>query len=69
MKTENAKVDDPLSEYMRTDGVVNMVPVSRRSLERMKRRGQIPFIRAGARLVLFKRADIIKAMDRLTVRG
>ena len=64
------QAEAPLGEYLRSEDVLRLLPISQRSLERLKRRGQIPYIRAGGgRLILFKKADVSKALDRLTVRG
>lgn len=62
------KASNPLGAYLRSDEVLNYLPISRRTLERMKSRGLLPYVRVGARLILFKRADIDKALERLTVR-
>ena len=55
-------------EYLRTAQALEYLPISRRTLERMKRRGQIPYIRATARLCLFRKTDIDRALEKLTVR-
>ena len=55
------------SEYLRATSVLNLLPISRRTLERWKSQGRIPFIRAGSRLILYRRSDIEKMLTRFTV--
>lgn len=57
------------SEFLKADGAAHFLNVSRRTFERMRRAGQIPHIRAGGgRVLRYRRAELIKAMDNLTVR-
>lgn len=54
-------------EYLRTQGVLDLLPISRRTLFRWMDNGQLKYIRAGARLILFRRADIERMLQKLTV--
>ena len=57
------------TEYMTANRAARFLNVSRRTFERMKSLGQIPHIRcAGGRVLRYRRADLIRAMDALTVR-
>ena len=58
---------DAVSEYLRTAGVLELLPISRRTLCRWMDSGRIRFIRAGSRLILFRRSDIEKMLARFTV--
>ena len=55
------------AEYLRTAGVLELLPISRRTLCRWMDSGRIKFIRAGSRLILFRRSDIEKMLTRFTV--
>ena len=55
--------------YLRTQGVLELLPISRRTLFRWMENGQIRYIRAGVRTILFRRTDIERMMQRLTVGG
>ena len=56
-------------DYLRIAGVLEMLPISRRTLARWMESGQIPHIRAGERVILFRRRDIERMLQRLTVGG
>ncbi len=55
--------------YLRADGVLQMLPVSRRTLMRWQKQGRIPHIKAGARVTLYRVADIEKMLSRMTVNA
>jgi excisionase family DNA binding protein len=52
--------------YLRPQDVLEMLPVSRRTLSNWQRRRVIPFYRVG-RIILFKRCDIEEALERFRV--
>lgn len=62
-------VPDMDAEFMKADGAAHFLNVSRRTFERMKGAGQIPHIRCGGgRVLRYRRTDLLRAMDALTVR-
>ena len=67
-KSEATTTQTPAG-YMRADGVLQMLPISRRTLERWKKQGRLPIIRAGERLILYRRSDIEKMLEKMTVRA
>ena len=67
-KSEATTTQTPAG-YMRVDGVLQMLPISRRTLERWKKQGRLPIIRAGERLILYRRSDIEKMLEKMTVRA
>jgi excisionase family DNA binding protein len=57
------------SEYLKANGAARFLNVSRRTFDRMRKVGQIPYVRCGGgRVLRYRRADLIRAMDALTVR-
>ena len=65
--TDNPKTE---SEFLKADGAAHFLNVSRRTFERMRRAGQIPHIRAGGgRVLRYRTHDLIRAMEKLTVRA
>lgn len=57
------------AEFLKAPGAARFLNVSRRTFERMKSAGQIPHIRCGGgRVLRYRRADLLRAMDALTVR-
>lgn len=62
--------DNPQTvEFLKADDAARFLNVSRRTFERMRAAGQIPHIRAGGgRVLRYRRAELIRAMDNLTVR-
>lgn len=56
-------------DYLRAEGVLKMLPVSKRTLMRWQKQGRIPHIKAGARVVLYRVADIEKMLSRMTVNA
>lgn len=60
---------ETFAEYLKANEAAIFLNVSRRTFERMKDAGQIPHIRCGGgRVLRYRRADLIRAMDALTVR-
>lgn len=60
---------DTYAEFLKANDAARFLNVSRRTFERMRAAGQIPHIRAGGgRVLRYRRAELIKAMDNLTVR-
>ena len=55
--------------YLRAEGVLQMLPVSKRTLMRWQKQGRIPFIRAGKRVTLYRVADIEKMLAKMTVNA
>ena len=64
---ENRKNDND-NEIMKIDDALKLTTYSRRTFERMKADGLIPHIRYG-RTIRYRRSDLLKAMERLVVRG
>jgi excisionase family DNA binding protein len=60
-------INDPYVRYLEKDEIAQIIGKSRRSIEYMMRRRQIPFIRIG-RNVRFKLAAVERALEKLTVR-
>ena len=56
-------------DWMKAKGLLKQIPISRRTLERWKARGQIPFARVGPRLILYRRSDVERMLERLTIRA
>lgn len=55
--------------YLRAEGVLKMLPVSRRTLMRWQKQGRVPHIKAGARVTLYRVADIEKMLANMTVNA
>lgn len=57
-------------QILKATEAVKVCAVSRRTFERMKDLGQIPYIRmGGGRVIRYRKSDLLKAMARMTVRG
>lgn len=57
------------AEFLKANGAARFLNVSRRTFERMKAAGQIPHIRCGGgRVLRYRKAELLRAMDALTVR-
>lgn len=63
-------MDDSLSKsvYLRRWEVAKYLQVSPRTLARWIVRGHIPYIRIGSRLMLFRRSDLDRTMERFKER-
>lgn len=60
---------ETFAEYLKANEAARFLNVSRRTFERMKGAGQIPHIRCGGgRVLRYRKADLIEAMNALTVR-
>ena len=60
---------DTHAEYLRANEAAIFLNISRRTFDRMKDAGQIPHIRCGGgRVLRYRRSDLIRAMEALTVR-
>ncbi len=55
--------------YMRREQAAEFLGVAPRTLSEWQRRRIIPHVKMGKKCVLFKREDLVKAMDRYTVRA
>ena len=55
--------------YLRAEGVLKMLPISRRTLMRWQKQGRLPFIRAGKRMTMYRVADIEKMLTKMTVNA
>ena len=55
-------------EWLRAEGLLKILPISRRTLDRWKAQNRIPYIRAGERTVLFRRSDVERCLARQTIR-
>ena len=68
-----AKIDineNPIQRgYLRAEGVLNMIPISKRTLMRWQKQGRIPHIKAGARVTLYRVADIEKMLANMTINA
>ena len=56
-------------EWLRAKELLKLVPISRRSLERLKCSHSIPYARVGQRVVLFRRRDIENWLAKRTIRA
>ena len=63
MKTENA------TGYMRRERAAEFCGVSVRTISDWQRTHLVPFCKVSRRVVLFKVADLEKALDRFTVKS
>lgn len=54
--------------WLRTEGLLKILPVSRRTLDRWRARNQIPFVRVGPKVLLYRRSDVERMLSRLAVR-
>jgi len=74
MKTKQKKIPaepapDFEGEFLKANPAARFCNVSRRTFERMKELGQIPYVRcAGGRVLRYRKSDLIAAMSALTVR-
>ena len=57
------------TEYMRAAESAQYMRVSKRTFARMKAHGKIPFIRLSPGVVVYRKSDLDRVMDRLTVRA
>lgn len=57
------------TEYMRANESASYMRVSKRTFARMKAHGKIPFIRLSPGVVVYRKSDLDRVMDRLTVRA
>ena len=55
-------------EWMRAKQLLQLLPISRRTLDRWKVRNVIPYVRAGERVVLFRKSDVERMLSRMTIR-
>jgi len=61
--------NETFAEFLKANEAAIFLNVSRRTFERMKDAGQIPHIRCGGgRVLRYRKADLIEAMNALTVR-
>lgn len=58
----------PASDYMRRWEAARYLQVSLRTMARWIDRGHIPYIRIGSRLMLFRRSDLDRTMERFKER-
>jgi excisionase family DNA binding protein len=63
MRRVETKGED-MAEYLTTDGVAELTGRTRRAIEKMVERRQIPFRKHGKR-VIFKRSEIERFLDSL----
>lgn len=68
-KTRRGWESDAPGAYMRAGEAIRYLRIGRRTLSRWQAEGRVGFVRAGRKLVLFKKADLDRLMDRLTVRA
>ena len=67
MKTSTTdRIED--SEFLKATQAVAFQNISRRTFERMKKDGLIPYIRYG-KMIRYRKSDLLKVMEKLTVRG
>lgn len=55
--------------YMRREEAARFLGVATRTISDWQRRRIIPHVKMGRKCVLFKREDLVKAMDKYTVRA
>ena len=53
--------------YMRAPESARYIRVGDRTFARWKAQGKIPFVRGGRKLCIFKKADLDKLMEKMTV--
>lgn len=58
-----------LRGYLRAEGVLQMLPVSKRTLMRWQKQGRLPHIKASPGVVLYRMADIEKMLAKMTVNA
>ena len=63
------KINAELQGYMRRDAAAEYLGIAPRTLSDWQARRVIAFVKAGRKCVLFRRADLDKAMERLTIRA
>ena len=56
-------------EWMRARQLLKLVPISRRTLERLKNEHAVPYARVSQRCVLFRRRDIENWLAKRTIRA
>lgn len=61
---ENADLNGGDAEFLNKDQVAAMLCISRRTVDYMMARKQLPFFRFNRRLVRFRRADILEHVQR-----
>ena len=54
--------------WLRTEGLLKILPVSRRTLDRWRARNMIPFVRVGPKVLMYRRSDVERMLSRMTVR-
>ena len=59
----------PPGTYLRSYDVLQLLPISLRTLKRWEKQGRMPIIRAGERLILYRRSDIERMLEKMTVRA
>ena len=68
-----AKIDineNPIQRgYLRAEGVLNMIPISKRTLMRWQKQGRLPHIKASPGVVLYRVADIEKMLANMTINA
>lgn len=62
-------ITNELIGYLRRDDAARYLGVSPRTLSEWQARRLIPYVKAGRKCVMFKRADLDKAMSKLTVKA
>lgn len=55
--------------YMRAREAAAYLRVGRRTLARWQAQGRIGFIRGGRKLVLFRKQDLDRAMEKMTIKA
>ena len=68
MVREGAGPGTMSGEWMRAKQLLRLLPISRRTLDRWKVRNIIPYVRAGERVVLFRKSDVERMLARMTIR-
>ena len=54
--------------WLRTEGLLKILPVSRRTLDRWRARNLLPFVRVGPKVLLYRRSDVERMLSRMTIR-
>ena len=71
VKVEKARESggqEQVGEWLRAKALLKLVPISRRTLERLKNEHSVPYARISQRVVLFRRRDIEKWLASRTIR-
>ena len=67
MKNELERTDGNSAEFLNKDGVATMLSISRRSVDSMLARGELPHVRLSKRCIRFPRQAVLDALAARTI--